>query len=140
MDCSMQKIIYTELEKQIIAYLKAGFTLKHLDSHHHIHTNISVINNIIKLANNYHFESMRVARYYPGIKLNVLSLVYKLLVNHKICKFNHNKNIWMLEIRELEKIDISEFCNRGILEIECHPICSRDGKLIDNSTEQPYTT
>src|SRR5574344_1511671 len=51
-----------EIEAQMQKYIESGFSLMHIDSHHHVHTNYSILKVIILLAKHYGFNSMRLSR------------------------------------------------------------------------------
>jgi hypothetical protein len=53
--------VYHEVEAQMLCYINAGFPLMHLDSHHHVHINWSVMRIVKKLGVKYGFKSARVA-------------------------------------------------------------------------------
>ncbi len=73
--------IIEEIESQIKLYLEKGFTLMHLDSHHHIHTNLSLIFIFILLGKKYKFKSMRISRNLMGKKESNLKKLYKVILN-----------------------------------------------------------
>lgn len=73
--------IKNEVNAQMEKYINSGFTLMHLDSHHHIHNNISLIFIIIKLAKRHGFKSMRICRNINTSQESFLKNIYKILLN-----------------------------------------------------------
>lgn len=70
---SIQRIIAVEAEAQIRRYLDAGCTLMHLDSHHHVHSNLSIAKPLVKVAKKYRFNSIRLSR---NVGYNVFTAKY----------------------------------------------------------------
>lgn len=56
-----------EIEAQMFRYREMGFILKHLDSHHFVHTSSPLLTNLIcRLAHEHGFTSMRTVAYSPN--------------------------------------------------------------------------
>ena len=77
------------LKKEAIAqferYLDSGYTMMHLDSHHHVHTDFSVAKVLLPLARQYGFKTVRISRTISKEKISVLKRVYKAVYNAYVC-------------------------------------------------------
>lgn len=77
--------IKEELDAQIGLFLEMGFTLLHIDSHHHVHTNYPVYRALKELAGKYDFQYIRLSRnLYRGGDL--FNNIYKHFYNRSIKK------------------------------------------------------
>lgn len=72
-----------EIRAQIVKFLSYGNVLKHVDSHHHIHNNPSILNIAIPLFREYGFNTMRLA--YISEKDKGIRLWLKHYINDVIC-------------------------------------------------------
>ena len=143
-------VITEELKAQLDKYKELGFTLNHVDSHHHVHTNYPVFKALKRLSKEYEFSSVRLSRnlYKGGSKLNRL---YKYLFNKsvkKICSsttdyfgsFKDAVDYFATEFNEELVDDASSKCvkfySEKDLEIMVHPMYSKDGVLVD--TDIPF--
>jgi len=77
---NVRRAIRAEAEAQIVKYLDCGGTLKHLDSHHHVHTDFSVTGPLYAVACKYGFVSARLSRNCGG-EMTMAKRVYKLAWN-----------------------------------------------------------
>jgi len=59
-DAALEKEIAVELDAQIKKLLNAGIRIRHIDSHHHIHTFPAVIETAVKAAIKYNIPRMRI--------------------------------------------------------------------------------
>jgi len=116
-----------EIEAQILKYLQIGFLPNHIDSHHHIHTNLALVFTIIDLAKKYNFKSMRTIR-------NLLSsnerfmhakLLYKKVINRFIRR-SFVTTDWMGSYPDFS----NNYQGKGTVEIMVHPIIKHE-ELID---------
>lgn len=82
-----QLAILKEAEAQMRRYTAVGFTLMHMDSHHHSHTDPVICRIVCPLAKKYGFNSIRLSRNFHIQGL--LKKLYKRYVN-KIIKENSN--------------------------------------------------
>jgi chitin disaccharide deacetylase len=73
--------IKDEVDAQMKKYINSGFSLMHIDSHHHIHNSISLVFIIIKLARKNGFKSMRICRNIVGKNKSFLKMLYKIAIN-----------------------------------------------------------
>ena len=83
MDQLSKEQIFTELDAQLKQYEDWGLTLFHVDSHHHVHTDLPIFSVLKKLAKKYRFSSVRLTRnlYRGG---NVFTRVYKGWYNRSV--------------------------------------------------------
>lgn len=89
---AMKKAIHKEIEAQILKYTEAGFTLKHIDSHFHIHNEFFIYKITKPLCIKYHIKSMRILRNLMNKDHFVafIKCLYKRIINHDIKKsFSH---------------------------------------------------
>lgn len=136
--------IRKELEAQIEKYLTYGFTLLHIDSHHHVHTNLPVLRALKPLAEKYEFSSIRLSRnlFRGG---NPLMRLYKALYNRtlrKLCRittdyFGSYKDFaayFSIALPHMETAEhnvIKNFLMKHQLEIMVHPMYDVQGVLVD---------
>lgn len=73
-----------EIVAQVEKYMDVGFTLKHIDSHHHVHNDLSILTILLPIIDKYDFRSMRICRnMYAGRIWNYKG-IYKFIINKKI--------------------------------------------------------
>ena len=127
-----------EIEAQIKEYLKLGYTKLHLDSHHHVHTDLSVWGVLAPLLKKYAFRSVRISRNMycendvPGLAKKVYKGGFNALLKSggfettdyfgSAQDYLHSKNL----IKPGSKV-----------EIMVHPLYSEEGVLLD--TDRPFT-
>lgn len=133
--------IEQEIEAQLEMYRDLGFTLNHLDSHHHVHTNLPFYKALKNLSTVYDFSSIRLSRnLYKDQKF--LKTVYKNYYNKligSICEHTTdffgsyidaaNYFIFPNDISSLKKFE--EFISKYDLEIMVHPLYNQEGILCD---------
>ena len=86
-----RQCVEDEIQAQMQRYISSGFTLMHLDSHHHIHINFSVIRIIKCLGTKYGFKSIRIA-----IESETDSFpkkIYKIIMNKYLSKSFSTKKV-----------------------------------------------
>lgn len=81
--------IYKELSAQIAKLQEGGVKISHLDSHHHIHTSLSLISVIAQLSKDYNIPKIRNIRNYVPTSLNY----YGRKVWEYISKMNNRRYI-----------------------------------------------
>lgn len=77
---SLGELVREEAQAQVERYCDAGFPLKHLDSHHHVHTDFSVARELYPVAMSAGFRTSRMSRTIAQ-KMRFDKLVYKTLFN-----------------------------------------------------------
>lgn len=142
--------IIEEVKAQLDKYVELGFTLNHIDSHHHVHTNYPVYKALRALSRYYDFSSIRLSRnLYKGGSL--FNKIYKALINakfRKICEYttdyfgSFKDVVDYFATESNEEIEIStsqaiyDFLEENDLEVMVHPMYSKDGILVD--TDIPF--
>lgn len=108
-----------ELEAQIVRLLDSGIAINHIDSHHHIHTQLPILFIVIKLAKKYNIKEVRLARNIGSI--NNFKIAYKLLVN-KLIKFNNLSSLKFFgDLNDLNyHLNRNRICNLSDFEIMVH--------------------
>ena len=76
----VQEIAKREIEAQLKKFVDCGVTCLHLDSHHHVHTDLSVARLVIPLAARYGFRTVRLSRNW-GAGLSWTKRAYKFFLN-----------------------------------------------------------
>lgn len=118
-----------EIEAQMRKYLAFGLPEKHIDSHHHAHTDMSVFNELSPLLHKYSFRSVRISRNMYE-KASAFNVWYKKVYNRKLKKSGLKTADYFGSFR-----DFSSYYDKlpdGVLvEIMLHPMFSSDGVLMD---------
>lgn len=134
LDKSTRLAVERELEAQINKYLELGFTLKHLDSHRHSHTNYSIVNIVEKLMKKYQFESLRLCRNASSGKAT-LKKVYKYFINKKIRHINSGGSYKRIKYFGTVEDYLTGACRKDGFEVMVHPIM-KGQVLLDNSSKK----
>ena len=113
------KALEIEMRAQIEKYLSDGFTLMHMDSHRHIHTDYSIFRILEPLINEYSFQSLRISRNLPQNN-RIDKRIYKKLVNTRI-KNTADTTDYFTDTISFEK-NISQIPDTASVEIMLHPI------------------
>ena len=112
----------------------------HLDSHHHIHTDLSIFREIKPLFQKYNFSSIRLSKNVNisgSLLIVILKNVYKNVFNSLLIKMSKRTTDYFCDfsdfINQRETIE-KKINNDSILELMCHPDYI-DGKLKNLWTE-----
>ena len=113
-----------EVEAQLNLYRQSGLTCLHLDSHHHVHTDISIANIVLPMAARLGFKGVRLSRNLGNISF--FKKIYKHFINYRLGRgLKPNSDYFCNFNAMLERINaLPENCT---LEVMTHPIYSRDG-------------
>ena len=117
-----------EIEAQIIKYISSGFTLMHIDSHQHSHTNPSIYKILKPLMLQYGFNSIRLSKNIYSKKTNILFKIYKNYFNLNCLhymKLQKNENIipFFASQSDIQYIIEDDECYSNIrAEMMVHPI------------------
>jgi predicted glycoside hydrolase/deacetylase ChbG (UPF0249 family) len=115
---SIKSAVIKEAEAQIQKYISFGFSLMHFDSHHHIHTELSIVNLLYPLFSKYCFKSVRISRNLANI--SILKTIYKKHYNYRIKKSGINSSDWFGDINDFRSF--SDYINNDeTVEIMVHP-------------------
>lgn len=142
MDSKSVKNIYDELKAQLDKYKEFGFSLNHVDSHHHVHTNYPVYKALKRLSSQYDFSSVRLSRnLFTGGGL--LQKVYKDFYNtivKSICKSTTKYFGSYMDLKEYidsafnaDSSAFKAFLADDILEVMVHPMYDNEGVLVDTT-------
>ncbi|MCR5774505.1 MAG: ChbG/HpnK family deacetylase [Lachnospiraceae bacterium] len=118
-----------EAEAQIKKYLSYGLTDRHLDSHHHVHTDPSLWKAVQPLLNVYDIRSVRLTR----------NLYQNMSFAKRIYKNLYNERLKALKIQTTDYFgSFKDFrCCRdrirdgSLVEMMIHPMHGEDGRLMD---------
>ncbi len=126
-----KKAVAREIEAQIRKYYSYGLPEKHLDSHHHVHTDASVIDLLLPLIKRYSFRSVRLSRNL-FLKMNPLKRVYKSAYNGKLKRSGLNTADLFGSYRDLSAMN---GCIKDdvLLEVMVHPMYDEAGTLVDTN-------
>jgi predicted glycoside hydrolase/deacetylase ChbG (UPF0249 family) len=132
-------LIHKEFSAQIERVKKAGISITHIDTHHHIHEIWSIAKIILALLKEYNIPSMRIlnnlnrsTRFY---KSGYRNLINKFIKNTKANFSDYFGN--QLEAIEFLKINRT-FGGDKKLEIMVHPDYNEKGVIIDKIKNQGY--
>lgn len=84
-DAKVRNFCSEEIDAQIQSYLKTGSSLMHIDSHHYVHFNGSILSLLIPIAKSYGIKSMRIS--HINSTDSILRTWYKRMNNRKIQKY-----------------------------------------------------
>lgn len=110
-------IIENEVDAQIKKFLNLGCTLKHLDSHRHVHERLAIFLIIKKILRKHHFSSVRIMRNVDfKKKYNLFKKIYLWIFNNFVIGhlFNHNKHLCSM-------FDVQAGFNKVSAEVMVHP-------------------
>ena len=137
LDSQTQNAVEIEIRAQIEKYIGYGFTLLHIDSHQHTHTNPSIFKLLLPLINEYGFLSLRLSRNIPENEIAGIKKIYKNAFNKKVRRFNrcHQYAQWFADFfgaqADVDKIAAAAKYQSSRIEVEVHPIIGTDGRLKD---------
>ena len=121
-----------EAEAQIRRYISYGLPARHMDSHHHVHTNLPIWKVLEPLLHKYDFRSVRLSRnlFRRTVPLNA---IYKKYYNSGLKKGHFVTTDYFGSFKDLQK------CRRMIgdnelLELMVHPMYSESGELFDTKS------
>lgn len=132
-----------ELEAQIKKYLEYGCTLKHVDSHHHVHTNLPVFQALKPLLPKYEMQSIRIGRNL-FTEASLGNRIYKHIYNAALKRtglqtvdYFGSAEDFRTYIRLL-RLDCKDFVQKYRIELMTHPMYDAEGMLVD--TTEPMNT
>lgn len=118
-----------EAEAQIRKYISYGLPERHLDSHHHVHTNLPIWKILNPLLHKYDFHSVRLSRnlFRSTAPLNA---IYKKYYNSGLKKEKFITTEYFGSFKDLQKCR-GMLRENSLLELMLHPMYSEDGELYD---------
>lgn len=125
-------LVYEEIEAQIRQYLEYALPEKHLDSHHHVHTDMSIWNMAKPLLKKYNFRTVRLSRNLYS-KTSLFNSLYKKKLNGDIKRNHYDFSKYFGSYIDL-KNNYQQIENGKVVEVMLHPMYSEDGVLMDTKT------
>ena len=123
------RYVYAEVEAQLRRYLEYGLPEKHLDSHHHVHTDMSVWKMLKPLLKKYNFRTVRIGRNMYD-KASIFNVLYKKNLNAQINRAGYACSDYFGSFEDFKNYS-STIGKNDKIEIMLHPMYSEDGKLMD---------
>lgn len=130
------QMIRDELEAQIKKYLEYGFTCRHLDSHHHVHTNLPILKALIPLIKQNQIRTVRLGRNLFH-KERFFNVIYKKFYNGKLQRMQVCASQYFgsyadyIRYMSDPSIDQAAFEVKYQTEIMVHPMYDKNGILTD---------
>lgn len=123
--------IKNEIRAQLEKFVSYDGLLLRLDSHHHVHTDWVVYNELLPIAKELGFTGMRLSATLH--KVGQMATLYKKLFNWQLRRYFDTRD------------DFDRFCERCIreaiggksVEVMVHPMYSKEGIIMD--TNAPYS-
>lgn len=124
-------VLRDEIRAQLERYLTFGYPQLHLDSHHHVHTDLSVWNVLEPLLKEYGFKSVRIGRnLYAEGGCSVFNSLYKSYFNGRVKKgFLTTEHFGSYEDLKVQSNLIKE---NETVELMVHPMFSEKGECMDS--------
>ena len=124
------KAVRDEAEAQIVKYISYGLPDKHLDSHHHVHTDASVWKAVEPLILSYGIRSVRLSRNLYR-KISFAKGAYKARYNKKLRALPIETTDYFGSFKDF--VQCREKAEDGsLVEIMVHPMHDDDGILVDH--------
>lgn len=126
-----RKLLAEEIEAQVRRYLAFGLPQKHLDSHHHTHTDLSVWSVAEPILLKYGFRSVRLSRniFVEG-KTSAINSIYKKYYNGRVKKAGFEVTDYFGSFEDFEAA-YDKLPENSMVEIMVHPMFSENGDLVD---------
>lgn len=123
-----------EVEAQMEKFCRSGLTCFHLDSHHHVHTDLSIAGIVLPLAARAGFKTVRLSRNF-GSGLTAIKQAYKRFINGRLssCKGICPNADYFCNFDDFQR-KVDELPDGCTVEIMTHPLFSRNRQL-DNDGE-----
>lgn len=144
--------IKEEFRCQFEEYRNLGGNLWHVDSHHHVHTNLSCFKALSELFAEYPIESMRLSRnlYHGGnpLKRAYKNMYNRMLIKHGVSteetlfgsfsdfkaffKFDDMAEVGFAKENKYDKYKKArDYMNSHTIEIMVHPSLNENGEVVD---------
>lgn len=120
---------FEETEAQMRKYIEYGLPDRHLDSHHHVHTDRSIFRVAAPLIHRYDFRSVRLSRNMYG-KISVLKKIYKARYNKKLKRMGVVTSDYFGSFEDFRH-NVTKLRDNALVEIMVHPMYSEKGILVD---------
>jgi hypothetical protein len=119
-----------EIEAQMRRYFELGLAERHLDSHHHVHTDRSVMQVLMPLVQKYDFKSVRLSRNL-FVKMNPLKKIYKDLYNNSLKSKLAVTSDYFGSYEDLKNTK-DNIRRDSLVEVMVHPMYDKNGILVDS--------
>ena len=119
-----------EIEAQMRRYFEFGLAERHLDSHHHVHTDRSVMQVLMPLVQKYDFKSVRLSRNL-FVKMNPLKKIYKDLYNNSLKSKLAVTSDYFGSYEDLKNTK-DNIRRDSLVEVMVHPMYDKNGILVDS--------
>lgn len=120
---------FAETEAQMRKYIEYGLPDKHLDSHHHVHTDRSIFKVAAPLIHRYDFKSVRLSRNMYG-RISMMKKIYKRQYNKGLKKLGVFTTDYFGSYNDFRK-NAAGLDDNALVEIMVHPMYSDSGILCD---------
>ncbi len=132
------KCVAEEAEAQIKKYISYGLPERHLDSHHHVHTNLPIWKILEPLLKKYDFRSVRLSRnlFRSTAPLNA---IYKKYYNSGLKKSGFITTDYFGSFRDMKKAH-RILKDNELVELMVHPMYSGEGVLCDTRVPMDEVT
>ena len=124
------KAVFIEADAQMRRYIEYGLPDRHLDSHHHVHTDRSIYRAISPLIHRYDFKSVRLSRNLYG-NISLLKRIYKKRYNKGLLKLKVAATDYFGSYTDF-RTNLESIRDNSLTEIMVHPMYSANGVLCDN--------
>lgn len=124
------RAVKEEIEAQIRKYYSYGLPEKHLDSHHHVHTDRSVMKVLMPLMIKYGFKSVRLSRNL-FLKMNPLKALYKGGFNSSLKRNGFITADYFGSYKDLSAMN-GRIKDDSLIEVMVHPMYGDEGVLCDS--------
>ena len=130
-----KKAVYAEIKAQVQKVINAGITPTHIDSHHHIHTELGISKILLLVLKESGINKIRCSRNL-GIKNTFSKEVYKKAFNYSlIYKSGFKTTNYFGSITDLQHSDFRVTPKGKLIEIMVHPMYSETGELVDDDNQ-----
>lgn len=120
-----------EATAQLDRYLALGLKQKHLDSHHHVHTDISVWAAIEPVVLQKGFKSVRLSRnIFEEGKTTLFNTLYKKYYNGRLADKKFEVTKYFGSFADF-RTAFDSLEDDSVVEVMVHPLLSPDGELLD---------
>ena len=123
------RAVRVEIEAQIKKYLDFGLKSRHLDSHHHIHTDYSIWRILKSLIQKYGIRSVRLSRNLYG-KMSPLKAVYKGFYNRALRATGVSVTDFFGSFGDFQE-NRKGIADGATVEVMVHPKHDGNGQLVD---------
>ena len=121
-----------EIEAQMRKYFEYGLPERHLDSHHHVHTDRSVMKVLMPLIRKYDFRSVRLTRNLFK-RMDPAKKIYKNSYNRRLKAAVPVVTEYFGSYRDLLLCG-EELPENALVEVMVHPMHDEEGRLVDSKT------